>query len=54
MQRECGVHWECVDTDTRDSFLHSVASMVKCAVGVNMHGEKFKLIDKRNKKYEYP
>ena len=51
-QNKCGANWEHVDIDARDSFLHSTASMIKCAVGVSMHGERIKLIDKRNKNTE--
>ena len=42
VQYKCRQCWEETDIDARDSFSHCAASAIKCAEGVNTHGEGIK------------
>ena len=43
-----------MDTEAREWFSNSTASKIKCMAGINMHGERIKLIDKKNRHADRP
>ena len=41
---------ESIDVDTKCSFAHSTVNVIECESGLNMWGDKIKVIDNRNEK----
>ena len=54
VQNKYGEKWTCIDLNFRNMFSQSSASKIKCAAGLNMYGERIKLIDKRNWYVDFP
>ena len=46
--------WSSIDVEAREGFSDSTASKIKCATGNNMHGERIKLMHKKNRHADFP
>jgi len=49
LQNKYGEKWLIIDIEAREGFSNSTTSKIKCAAGLNMYGERIKLIDKKNR-----
>ena len=48
LQDKYGDKWTHIDIEARTGFVNSTVNKIKCAAGLNMYGERVKLIDKTN------
>ena len=47
-QDKCGENWNLTDIEAREGFVNNTVSQTKCAVSLNVHGERAKDIVKSN------
>ena len=47
-QDKNGDRWNLIDIEARTGFVNSTVSQIKCAAGLNVHGERAKNIDAGN------
>ena len=53
-QDKHGEKWTLTDVESRERFTNFTESQIKCAAGINVHGERIKLIDKGNEHAVFP
>ena len=54
-ESQLGSEWRYCDLEARDVFRAGIsASILKCIAGFNYHGKRYKIINKRMTRDEYP